>query len=66
MAVSECEEVTPEHYTNLEEHGLDTEDAWDIAAISAFFSMSNRMAHFMNMRPNEEFYNMGRTPKKVE
>ena len=44
----------------LREHGFSDEDAWDIAAIAAFFGMSNRMANFTNLRPNDEFYSMGR------
>jgi 4-carboxymuconolactone decarboxylase len=44
----------------LKAHGFDEEDAWDIAAIAAFFGMSNRMANVTNMRPNVEFYTMGR------
>lgn len=44
----------------LKEHGFTEEDAWDIAAISAFFGMSNRLANVTNMRPNDEFYTMGR------
>jgi uncharacterized peroxidase-related enzyme len=44
----------------LKSHGFSEEDAWDIAAISAFFGMSNRMANVTNMRPNDEFYSMGR------
>ena len=44
-------------------HGFDDEDAWDIAAITAFFGLSNRMASFSNMQPNTEFYLMGRVPK---
>ena len=44
----------------LAAHGLDQEDAWDIAAIAAFFGMSNRMANFTSMRPNDEFYSLGR------
>ncbi|XP_039263483.2 uncharacterized protein LOC120339425 [Styela clava] len=63
MAVCKSEEISQHYFDNLAKHGLDAEDAWDIAAISAFFSMSNRMAHFMNMRPNEEFHLMGRVPK---
>ena len=47
----------------LREHGFDAEDAWDIAAITAFFGMSNRMANATGMRPNDEFYLMGRVPK---
>ncbi len=47
----------------LRAHGFDTEDAWDIAAITAFFGLSNRMANVSGMRPNDEFYLMGRVPK---
>ncbi|MDP2001216.1 MAG: alkylhydroperoxidase, partial [Rhodoferax sp.] len=39
------------------------EDAWDIAAITAFFGLSNRIASFSSMMPNPEFYLMGRIPK---
>ena len=44
----------------LAEHGFDPEDAWDIAAIAAFFGMSNRLANVTSMRPNDEFYTLGR------
>lgn len=44
----------------LKEHGFTEEDAWDITAISAFFGMSNRLANVTSMRPNDEFYAMGR------
>lgn len=44
----------------LKSHGFDEEDAWDIAAIAAFFGLSNRLANVTSMRPNREFYNMGR------
>jgi uncharacterized peroxidase-related enzyme len=50
-------------FERLRAIGFTDEDIWDIAAISALFALSNRMASFMNMRPNEEFYLMGRTPK---
>jgi uncharacterized peroxidase-related enzyme len=43
--------------------GFSKEDAWDIAAIAAFFAMSNRLANVSSMRPNDEFYLMGRVPK---
>jgi uncharacterized peroxidase-related enzyme len=51
-------------YAALHAHGFDDEDIWDIAAITAFFGMSNRIANSVGMRPNEEFYLMGRLPKK--
>ncbi|MBV9783126.1 MAG: peroxidase-related enzyme [Acidisphaera sp.] len=44
----------------LRDHGFSEDDTWDIAAISAFFSMSNRIANAVNLRPNDEFYSMGR------
>ena len=47
-------------FTALAAHGFSEEDAWDIAAISAFFGLSNRMANVTNMRPNDEFYTLGR------
>ena len=51
-------------FAALAAHGFDDEDAWDIAAITAFFGLSNRMASFSGMQPNPEFYLMGRVPKQ--
>ena len=45
----------------LREHGFSDDDIWDIAAIAAFFSMSNRLANFASLRPNDEFYSLGRS-----
>ncbi len=56
-------EVTEADFAVLHENGFDDEDIWDIAAITAFFGMSNRLASFMGMMPNPEFYLMGRLPK---
>ena len=53
-------------FSALQAHGLDNEDAWDIAAITAFFGLSNRMASFSGMQPNPEFYLMGRLPKPAK
>ena len=50
-------------FAALQAHGFTDEDAWDIAAITAFFGLSNRMASFSGMKPNPEFYLMGRLPK---
>lgn len=47
----------------LAAHGFDEEDVWDIAAITAFFGLSNRLANVMSLRPNSEFYTLGRTPR---
>jgi uncharacterized peroxidase-related enzyme len=56
-------EVDDGDFGRLREHGLTDEDAWDIAAIAAFFGMSNRLANSFGMRPNDEFYLMGRVPR---
>ncbi|MAS06532.1 MAG: alkylhydroperoxidase [Ahrensia sp.] len=53
-------EINEDDFTELAKHSLTEEDAWDIAGISAFFGMSNRMANVMSMRPNDEFYQLGR------
>jgi uncharacterized peroxidase-related enzyme len=50
-------------FATLHSHGFDDEDIWDIGAITAFFGLSNRMANLSAMRPNDEFYLMGRVPK---
>ena len=56
----QAEEIGDEDFERLRRHGFDDEDIWDVAAISAFFGMSNRLANFTSMRPNDEFYLMGR------
>ena len=48
---------------NLKNHGFSDDDIWDIVAITAFFGMSNRLANSLSIRPNDEFYLMGRVPK---
>ncbi|NDW04506.1 peroxidase-related enzyme [Jiella pacifica] len=53
-------EVGDEDMETLKSHGFTDDDVWDIAAISAFFGMSNRLANATSMRPNPEFYAMGR------
>ena len=58
-----ADQVTDADFALLHAHGFDDEDIWDIAAITAFFGLSNRMASFSNMLPNPEFYLMGRVPK---
>ena len=57
-------ELGEEDFAPLHAHGFDDEDIWDIAAITAFFGLSNRMASFSNMVPNPEFYLMGRVPRE--
>ena len=56
-------EIDESDFARLREHGFSDEDAWDIGAIAAFFAMSNRLANLTSMRPNDEFYLMGRVPR---
>src|SRR5262252_4920716 len=64
MKVSRAaEEVSDADFAAVAAHGFSDDDVWDITAISAFFALSNRMAHLTGMRANEEFYLMGRVPK---
>lgn len=57
------DELEEADFPALHAHGLNDEDIWDIASITAFFGLSNRIASFSNMLPNPEFYLMGRVPK---
>ncbi|MFC3721945.1 peroxidase-related enzyme [Neoaquamicrobium sediminum] len=57
---SEAYKVGDSDLQTLNSHGFTEEDAWDIAAISAFFGLSNRLANVTSMRPNDEFYALGR------
>lgn len=59
------QEVTDEDFSALHAHGFDDEDIWDIGAITALFALSNRMANVTGMQPNDEFYTMGRAPRKA-
>ncbi|MFZ6770479.1 peroxidase-related enzyme [Undibacterium sp. Di26W] len=66
FAIKVCldsQNVNDADYALLHGHGFDDEDIWDIAAITAFFGLSNRMANVISMRPNDEFFLMGRTPR---
>jgi uncharacterized peroxidase-related enzyme len=57
-------EISEADFAPLHAEGFTDEDIWDIAGITAFFGLSNRMASFSNMQPNAEFYLMGRVPKQ--
>jgi uncharacterized peroxidase-related enzyme len=64
MKVStEANKVSEADFADAARHGFSDDDIWDIAAIAAFFALSNRMANVTSMRPNDEFYMMGRLPK---
>lgn len=56
-------DVNEEDYAVLRQHGFDDEDIWDIAAITAFFGLSNRIANVISLRPNDDFFLMGRVPR---
>ena len=57
-------EVGEADFEALRAHGFSDDDIWDIAGITAFFGLSNRMANVMSLRPNDEFYLMGRIPRE--
>ncbi|HEX7273045.1 MAG TPA: peroxidase-related enzyme [Casimicrobiaceae bacterium] len=61
---SRSAELVDADFETLRQHGFSDEDIWDIGAITAFFALSNRMADLTAMRPNDEFYLLGRVPRK--
>lgn len=66
FALKVCDDsasVCEQDFVTLRAHGFDEEDAWDIAAITAFFGLSNRIANVTAMRPNDEFYLLGRVAR---
>ena len=60
----QAQEVDDDDFDAVRQHGVADEEIWDIGAITAFFSLSNRMANVTTMRPNDEFYLLGRVPKE--
>jgi uncharacterized peroxidase-related enzyme len=60
---SESHRIDEADFAALREHGFSDDDAWDIAGIAALFGLSNRIANVSAMRPNDEFYLMGRVPR---
>ena len=52
--------ISDEDIQALAQHGFSDQDVWDVGSIAAFFALSNRLANMANIRPNEEFYHMGR------
>jgi uncharacterized peroxidase-related enzyme len=61
---TESHAIADADFAALREAGFSDEDIWDIGAVAAFFALSNRMANMISMRPNEEFYLLGRQPRK--
>jgi uncharacterized peroxidase-related enzyme len=62
----EPQRIEDDDLAELRAHGFDDEDIWDIAAVTALFALSNRLAHVLALRPNEEFHLMGRVPRDAE
>ena len=60
----EAQTIGEADFAALRAHGFSDEDIWDIGAIAAFFALSNRMANLTDMRPNDEFYLLGRIPNQ--
>jgi uncharacterized peroxidase-related enzyme len=58
-----AEAISEADFGEISSYGFSDDDIWDIAAIAAFFALSNRIANVTAMRPNDEFYLMGRLPK---
>jgi len=56
-------EITDDDLEALRGHGFSDEDIWDIGAVAAFFALSNRLANMTSLRPNDEFFLLGRLPK---
>ena len=66
FAVKVCHDsakVNDDDFALMHKHGFSDDDIWDIGAITALFGLSNRMASLISMRPNDEFYALGRTPR---
>jgi uncharacterized peroxidase-related enzyme len=61
---SDAATIAEADFEALRAHGFDDEDIWDIGAIGAFFGLSNRMANLTAMRPNDQFFLMGRVPRE--
>jgi uncharacterized peroxidase-related enzyme len=67
FAMKVCQQshtVEDADFEALHTHGFDDEDIWDIAGITAFFGLSNRVANVSGMMPNPEFYTLGRLPRQ--
>jgi len=60
----ESAQIVEADFAALREYGFSDEDIWDIGAITALFGLSNRMANLISLRPNDEFYLLGRLPRE--
>ena len=66
MEIAHCRSLTDDMFEKLYKHGFTADDAWDIGAVVSFFALSNRMAFLTNMKPNQEFYLMGRVKRETK
>jgi alkylhydroperoxidase family enzyme len=64
MEIAHCRSLTDDMFEKLYKHGFTADDVWDIGAVVSFFALSNRMAFLTNMKPNQEFYLMGRVKRE--
>lgn len=64
VEIAEGQPISDEQIDNMKSAGFTSDEIWDIGAIAGFFALSNRMAHLTRMRPNDEFYVLGRLPKE--
>ena len=64
VLVAEGKPITEDQMNHMKDSGFSDDEIWDIGSIASFFALSNRMAHLTNMRPNDEFYLLGRVPKE--
>ena len=65
LVTDKAADIDEDDFEDLREHGVSDEEIWDIGAIASFFALSNRMAGLTDMRPNDEFYTMGREPRRT-
>jgi len=65
LVADKAADIDEDDFEDLREHGITDEEIWDIGAITSFFALSNRMAGLTDMRPNDEFYTMGREPRRA-
>ena len=63
MDVLNCRPISDEKLASLEKHGLSRDDAWDIGSAVSYMCLVNRMVIMLNVKPNDDFYTLGRTPK---
>lgn len=64
LVAMDADSITEDDHLDMAEAGFSADEIWDIGAIAAFFGMSNRLVNMADIPPNEEFYMLGREPRK--